>query len=115
MTEGKIFDRVSMTWLEPNEYARRRQIWEELAFQARGNQGQLATPMIITDGHKPVQSMTNGKIYDSKSALRREYKRAGVEEVGNEQQTKPQTDKAAEKKKRQASIGRALSYAGFGA
>ncbi|MEM6833294.1 MAG: hypothetical protein AAF562_06685 [Pseudomonadota bacterium] len=89
---------------------------EERAFMRGSNQGQLSAPMIITDGMKPVQSMTNGKTYDSKSAIRAEYKRAGVVEVGNDvPKEKPKVDWKAESKKRKASIGKALSYAGFGA
>jgi hypothetical protein len=44
----------------------------------------LACPMVVTDSMSPVQSMTNGQLYDSKSAIRAEYKRAGVVEVGND-------------------------------
>lgn len=119
MIEGKRFDRVSMTWLDPEEYERRFAEWEERVFQKRGNQGELACPMVILDGHKPVQSMTNGKVYDSKSSLRREYKRAGVEEVGNDvpmSRPKPSRDERDRaKKERQAAIGKALSRQGFGA
>lgn len=76
----------------------------------------LAAPRINADSMNPVQSMTNGRYYDSKSALRAEYKRAGVIEVGNDVPTsKPAPDRAALKKQRQASIGKALSRAGFGA
>lgn len=75
----------------------------------------LAAPRHISDGMSAVQSMTNGLWYDSKSALRSEYKRAGVTEVGNEKLTPPKPDKAKAKKDRQATIGKALSRAGFGA
>lgn len=75
----------------------------------------LPAPMITSDGMKPVQSMTNGLWYDSKSAIRSEYKRAGVVEVGNEKIEPPKTNWSGQKKERQASIGRALSRAGFGA
>lgn len=76
----------------------------------------FAAPMVQTDTMKPVQSMTNGLWYDSKSAIRKEYRRAGVVEVGNETpKPPPQPDKAALRKARQASIGKALSRTGFGA
>ena len=76
----------------------------------------LAAPRIATDTMGPVQSMTNGKMYDSKSALRAEYRRAGVVEVGNDVPLKkPAPDRAALKKQRQATIGKALSRTGFGA
>ena len=80
------------------------------------NMADLAAPMISGDTMKAVRSQTNGLWYDSKSALRKEYKRAGVVEVGNDvPQAKPKIDWAKEKKKRTATIGRALSRAGLGA
>lgn len=77
----------------------------------------LNAPMLIADGMRAVQSMTNGQMYDSKSALRAEYKRAGVIEVGNEKQSKPTSQVKSEENReaRRASIGKALSAAGFGA
>lgn len=76
----------------------------------------LAAPMMNLDTMGAVQSMTNGMWYDSKSSLRKEYKRAGVIEVGNDvPKSRPKIDWAAEKKARKASVGRALSRAGFGA
>lgn len=39
---------------------------------------------VIDDTMAPVQSMVDGKKYDSKSALRRHYRAAGVYEVGND-------------------------------
>ena len=116
LTKGKIFDRVSQTWLEPEEHRRRMDVYEEQAFQRRANQGELSAPMVLRDEMRPVQSMTNGQMYDSKSAIRAEYRRAGVVEVGNDvPKDKPKISWASEKKKRKASIGRALSRAGFGA
>ena len=44
----------------------------------------LACPMISTDTMAPVQSMLDGKIYDSKSALRLTYRAAGMVEIGND-------------------------------
>lgn len=117
-TEGKKFCRVSLTWLDAAEHDRRTAIYEEMAFQRQTRQGELTTPMIIGDGMKPVQSMTNGLMYDSKSEIRKEYKRAGVVEVGNDVQTKRATPSRDEKDRvknaRKASVGRALSRAGFG-
>lgn len=43
----------------------------------------LSTPMIASDNIE-VRSQTDGKMYTSKSALRAEYRRAGVVEVGTE-------------------------------
>lgn len=44
----------------------------------------LACPMVIADGMAPVQSMLDGRMYDSKAALRATYRAAGVVEVGND-------------------------------
>lgn len=103
------------------EYRRLRDHYDEIAFQRKGNQGELACPMIISDTQPALRSMTDGKIYDSKSEMRKEYRRAGVVEVGNEKQ-KPGRDWSEEKTKRKkqregikASLHRAHSRMGFGA
>ena len=117
--DGRKFDRVSMTWLDAEEYDRRYAEYEERAFQRGSNQGELCAPMVITDGMRAVQSMTDGKMYDSKSALRKEYRRAGVIEVGNDVPTKKASlsrdEKTKRRNSRRAAIGKALSYHGFGA
>lgn len=46
----------------------------------------LPFPRIMSDVMEPVQSQLDGKLYDSKSALRATYRRAGVTEVGNDPQ-----------------------------
>ena len=108
-------------YVEQAEYDRLRAKYEEIAFQRRSSQGELACPMIISDTQPALRSMTDGRIYDSKSELRKEYRRAGVVEVGNEKQ-KPGRDWSEEKAKRQkqreqikASLHRAHSRMGFGA
>lgn len=88
LTAGKKYDRVSQTWIPAAEYDARKADLEERAFQRKGSQGQLAAPMVISDTQRGLMSMTNGKIYDSKSEMRKEYRRAGVEEVGNEKLTR---------------------------
>jgi hypothetical protein len=120
LTAGKMFDRVTGTWLDPDEYERRKADYEERAFQRRASQGDLCAPRILRDDMgKHVQSMTNGRYYDSKSELRKEYRRAGVIEVGNDVPMKrpaPSRDERERaKKERKAAVGRALSRAGFGA
>lgn len=101
------------------EYDRLKARGEELAFQRKPTQGTLACPMIISDTQRPLQSMADGKIYDSKSEMRKGYKKCGVEEVGNDVPTKraepTRDEKNRAKKERQAAAGRALSQAGFGA
>ena len=77
----------------------------------------LAAPMLIRDEMRPVQSQLDGKIYDSKSALRSTYKAAGVVEVGNDSSVmtpapakKPKIDRKAVSE----SVDKALQKAGFG-
>lgn len=41
-------------------------------------------PMVISDNHAPFRSMADGRMYDSKSAYRRELKARGFEELGND-------------------------------
>lgn len=60
----------------------------------------LPAPMISTDSMAPVQSMLDGRMYDSKSAIRATYKQAGMVEVGNDParhrpHVKPKPDRAA--------------------
>lgn len=116
---GRKYCRVSMTWLDAKEYDRRYAEYEERMFQKQPSQGELCAPMIIADGMKPIQSMTDGKMYDSKSSLRKEYKRANVIEVGNDVPMKKSdpsvSEKQLAKERRKGSVARALSKAGFGA
>jgi hypothetical protein len=44
----------------------------------------LPCPRIMADIMEPVQSQATGKFYDSKSAIRAEYKRLGMVEIGND-------------------------------
>lgn len=44
----------------------------------------LATPNVISDVMPAVQSQGNGRWYDSKSEIRKHYKRDGFEEIGND-------------------------------
>lgn len=44
----------------------------------------LPCPLIMSDVMEPVQSQATGKMYDSKSAIRAEYKRLGMVEIGND-------------------------------
>lgn len=46
--------------------------------------GDYPAPRIAGDVIDPVQSQATGKVYDSKSALRAEYRRLGMVEVGND-------------------------------
>ena len=119
LTAGRKFDRVSGTWLDADEFDRRYAEYEERAFQRRPMQGQLCAPMIISDGQKPLMSMSDGKVYDSKSEMRKGYRRAGVIEVGNDVPTKraapTKAEKAKRRQERRGNIASALSKMGFGA
>lgn len=108
------YDRVSMTWLDDDEWERRTADREERVFQKRANQGELCAPMIITDGMRPVQSQADGRLYDSKSTLRQHYKQAGVVEVGNDVPATrfvhgraPQRDDYRRKRELAAALGKA--------
>lgn len=94
LTKGLVYDRAAFTWVTPEEMAERDFWREEAAFMRASNQGELAAPMVITDkcgsSINGLQSMQNGKFYDSKSALRRHYKEAGVVEVGNDSSLSPE-------------------------
>lgn len=75
----------------------------------------LAAPMIIQDTMQPVQSMLDGKMYDSKSALRQTYKAAGVVELGNEAPKKPKAPERPKRAEVKAAVSKAFSQAGLGA
>ena len=73
-----------------------------------------ASPAVIGDSMAPVRSMLDGEHYDSKSALRATYRRAGVTEVGNDpsihrKRGKPASDRRAIRD----AVGRAFSRAGL--
>lgn len=44
----------------------------------------LPRPMVISDAMPALQSMADGKFYESKAAMRAATKAAGCEEVGND-------------------------------
>lgn len=60
-----------------------RQVYRRIAEHVPAR-STLPCPRIITDSMDPVQSMLDGRVYDSKSRLRQTYKAAGVIEVGND-------------------------------
>lgn len=82
------------------------------------NRSDLTSPQVIIDTMKPVQSMLDGKMYDSKAALRATYKRAGVVEVGNDSSVKdpkPFKRPKPDMKAIDAAVRRAASRTGLGA
>lgn len=76
----------------------------------------LAAPRIISDCMDPVQSQLDGKLYDSKSTLRRTYHEAGVVEVGNDSSvTRPRRKQPTlDRRGVKASVAKAFSQAGLG-
>jgi hypothetical protein len=79
------------------------------------NRSTLPAPHLMRDEMPPVQSMASGKMYDSKSAIRAEYKRLNVREVGNDVPTTPPAPKRPRREDIKAAVGRAFSKAGLGA
>jgi len=78
----------------------------------------LSAPLLIRDDMDPVQSQLDGKMYDSKSALRATYKSAGVVEVGNDSSAfEPQAmpKNGPDRTKVKAAVETAFSRAGLGA
>lgn len=109
---------LRMICADPAEYERAKAYFEEMAFQRQLGQGQLAAPMVISDVQPALQSQTNGVIYDSKSEMRKEYRRAGVEEVGNEKQgpkVKTKEQRAKQREEIKGALYKAHSRMGFGA
>lgn len=60
--------------------------WAEKA--AEPKRSSLGAPHVVSDHMPAVQSMVDGKMYDSKSRLRAGYRAAGVVEVGNDSSVK---------------------------
>lgn len=81
---GERWDRLAGAWLRADRWQEVQWLREEMAFQRKANQGELCTPSVIGDSMKSLQSQFSGKYYDSKSALRREYKENGMIEVGSD-------------------------------
>jgi hypothetical protein len=75
----------------------------------------LAAPHLVTDSMPAVQSMASGKMYDSKSAIRAEYKRLGLRELGNDVPMTPPPPKRPRREDIKAAVGKAFSKAGLGA
>lgn len=74
--------------------------------------------MINQDTMEPVQSQLDGKMYDSKAALRATYKAHGVVEVGDDSSVtnpKPRPKPKPDRKKIKAAVGKAFSQVGLGA
>lgn len=80
-----------------------------------GPRSHLGAPRVITDVMDPVQSMLDGKMYDSKARLRRTYREAGVTEVGNDVKLERAPVKRPKRGDARAALERAASKVGLGA
>lgn len=72
---------------------------------------ELPFPMIVSDQIE-LQSQVDGKIYTSKSALRRSYRERGYVEIGNEE-LKPKPAFKPDRKAIRNSVGKALAQVGI--
>lgn len=107
----------------PREYHRGRFHWRTgKSSGAAAKRGNHPAPRLMSaDTMEPTRSMLDGKMYTSKSQLRRTYKEAGVTEVGNDvpkHRRDPwhvEQDAIQHEKDVEATIGRAFSQAGLGA
>lgn len=88
--------------------------WPALCMSAPPKRSDLKAPMLLRDSMEPVQSMLDGKMYDSKAALRATYKAAGVVETGSEL-PKPRPKYKTDRKAIKAAVRRAASKVGFSA
>lgn len=73
-----------------------------------------AGPAVISDNMAPVRSMLDGKLYDSKAALRATYKAAGMTEVGNDPAIRRRSNRSRpDRGAIRNSVRRAFSRAGL--
>lgn len=76
-----------MTWVTPAELAERR---ERATLARQRGLNSFPCPMIIRDGQggiRGVQSMVDGRYYDSKRGMRQHYRETGHVEVGDQTTT----------------------------
>ena len=82
---------------------------------ARHARSSLSTPMLASDQMPAVRSMLDGRLYDSKSALRASYRAAGVTEVGNDPSIRRHAQKPMpDRKAIRATVARAFARMGLG-
>ena len=99
----KILEPERGIWIYDNE--RRELIPKDEYVRPSPKRSSLPSPGIIGDTMDPVENQLDGKLYDSKSELRKTYRRAGVLEVGNDpQRLKPFKRKPHDRKAVRTSI-----------
>lgn len=94
---------MEFAWIDVGEG---RSVYRRIDREER-KRSELSAPMVISDHLHEIVGQHDGKVYTSKSALRRSYRAHGVEEVG----TAPQRPiDASERRQRvdKADIGEAL-------
>jgi hypothetical protein len=92
--------------------------WPGNCLPERPQRSDLPGPMVIRDTMDPVQSMQDGKMYDSKRAMRAHYRRAGVIEVGDDPSVldpKPRPLPPVDEAGINAAVETAFSQMGYGA
>lgn len=91
--------------------------WSHAPEPNYAHRSHLSAPMVISDTMEAgVQSMLDGKMYSSKSELRKTYKQHGVVEVGGDPAIlRKQPKKRPDRKEIKASVHRAFSRVGLGA
>lgn len=92
--------------------------WPENHTWEGPSRSDLSAPMVIGDGQEPLKSMADGKVYESKSAMRRSYRAdgnpQGVEfvEVGNDPgRFKPKPKPKVDEQAITNSLGKAIAQA----
>ncbi len=94
-----------------------REVFRRIRYD-RVARSRLPCPMLIGDHIAPTRSMVDGKLYDSKAALRATYMPSGNAkgeryiEIGNEQQPIPKP-KRPDRKQVRFSVQKALSRVGI--
>lgn len=95
-----------------------RQVYRKVPKPEPDRRSAFNCPMLIADHIEPTRSMVDGKIYDSKAALRATYMPSGnvsgdrYIEIGNEQQ-KPKPKAKPDRKAIRHSVQKALSQVGI--
>lgn len=91
--------------------------WPAECFPKRSDtRSAFPTPMVNFDGLggvRGIQSMVDGRFYDSKSTLRAHYRAAGVVEVGNDGPLAPPPPRQGDPKATEASVVKALKQTGI--
>lgn len=99
-----VYDRKTSELVPAEEYYARKYEGVQVSH--------LPRPMVISDYAGDVKSMVSGKFYDSKSALRREYKERGYIEVGNDP-LKPPPKRKPDRRAIRESVAKAAQRVGL--